>query len=411
MSMVRPEIVAPAGTPAKLRTAFHFGADAAYLGLKHLSLRQYAGNFDLDQLEWAVGFAHERGRKVYVTANVLPFDQDLELLEKTVATVARIGADGIVVSDAAGVDITHRVAPELPVTLSTQFSVSNHAAANYWFSQGVQRIVLARELSLDQIQSIAKAASGQVEIFIHGAVCVAWSGRCFLSLYWAGADRDPRRGSCAQGCRWPYVNLEDRRRPGLGNPVTEDERGTYFFDAKDLWAMPVLDRLMAAGAAAWKIEGRTRSELYVGTTVDAYVQARDLILEHGSEAFRTRSQEFSDDLQRVTNRGFSTQFLTGAQHEISTYNPQGSYHDNDRRDEFVGKVVAAGPDGLEVELRNPLRPGTAVEICDRGMLRERAALDQLMLADGSFADPASPGTRLLVPGRFTAGPGALVRRA
>jgi len=238
MSKPRPEILAPAGTPAKLKTALHFGADAVYLGLRQFSMRSFAGNFTFDQLEWALAYAHDRGRKVYVAVNIQPFDVDLDPIAESLKTLAKLKPDGLIVADPGVIDLARRLCPDLPLHLSTQSSVINSGAARFWFAQGFRRIIAARELSVEQLAVIVREGGGDIEAFVHGAVCIAYSGRCLLSLYWA--NRDPRRGACAQGCRWQYKELEDKRRPGQGNPVEQDERGTYFFDAKDLCGLPLL---------------------------------------------------------------------------------------------------------------------------------------------------------------------------
>ena len=393
-----PELLAPAGTPDKLKTALHFGADAVYLGLKRFSMRAKAGNFNLEQLEWALDYAHERGRKVIVAVNILPMDGDLDEMERTLRVLgADLRPDGIIVGDAGALALARRAAPEVPLHLSTQLSVCNRESARFWFGQGIRRIVLARELSLEQLEALVPAAGGEIEVFAHGAVCIAFSGRCLMSLYWA--DRDPRRGACAQGCRWQYRAIEDRRRPGEANPVEEDERGTYFFDAKDLCALPLLPRLVATGACALKIEGRTRSPHYLGVTVDVYRQALDRVAAGDLDGFQAVVEGHTADLARASRRGFSTHFLGGEQDLPESYNPEGSYAGV--QFEYVGQVVRASEAGLEVGVRNALEAGQALEVRDRGLLCEAA----------TATAAARTGDVVLLEGRFEAGPGALVRRA
>ncbi len=393
-----PELLAPAGTPAKLKTALHFGADAVYLGLKRFSMRAKSGNFDLEQLEWALAYAHERGRRVIVAVNILPMDADLEEMERTLKVLgADLRPDGIIVGDAGALAMARRAAPQVPLHLSTQLSVCNRESARFWFAQGIKRIVLARELSLEQLEALVPAAGGEIEVFVHGAVCIAFSGRCLLSLYWA--DRDPRHGACAQGCRWRYRAIEDGRRPGEANPVEQDERGTYFFDAKDLCALPLLPRLVATGVTALKIEGRTRSLHYLGVTVDVYRQALDRVAAGDLDGYQAIVEGHTADLSRASRRGFSTHFLGGEQDLPSSYNPEGSYAGV--RFEYVGPVVRATPDGLEVEVRNAFEAGQALEVRDRGLRCEAATAPRA----------ARTGDLVLLRGRFEAGPGALVRRA
>jgi len=407
--LTAPELLAPAGTPQKLETAFHFGADAVYLGLEDWSLRRFAGNFDWDALEWALGLARDLGRRIYVAVNVLAFEDDLDRVAAALRRLGALGPHGVIVGDPGVLALGRREAPGLRYHLSTQTSVTNSAAAAWWFARGVDRIVLARELTMDQLRGVAAGigAAGELEVFCHGAVCVAWSGRCFLSLYWA--DRDPRVGACAQGCRWPYKELEDRRRPGEANPVEEDERGTYFFDAKDLCTIPLLPDLLTTGVHALKIEGRTRSALYAGAVVDVYKDAVRRLAAGDMDGFEARKSAYLEELARPTNRGFSTHFLGGEAHDVSSYNPGGSY-ENLSRNEFIGVVTATRTDGLVVRLKNVLRPGDSVEVRDAGLVCEPAAVDEILRPDGATDVLGRAGEDILLPGEFSAGVRALVRR-
>ena len=394
----RPEILAPAGTPAKLRTALHFGADAVYLGLKQFSLRSKAGNFDDDELEWALAYAHDRGRRVYVTVNIQPFDSDFDGIERALRTLEQLGPDAVIVADPGVIALARRVAPRLVLHLSTQASVTNAGAARFWFAQGIERIILARELSLEQLGALARDAGAQLEVFCHGAVCIAYSGRCLLTLYWA--NRDTRRGECAQACRWRYRAIEDHHRPGQANPIEQDERGTYFFDARDLCALPVLDRLVATGVSSLKIEGRTRSPHYVAGVVDVYRQAVEQLSAGESACFEASKAAYLAELGRVSARPMSTHFLTGEQDLPETYVPDGALRRD--RDAYVGEVVASDGSSVEVELTNPVRLGERLEVRDRGMRIEPA---------DTVTESLRRGERLRLRGRFESGPGALVRRA
>jgi len=405
MNRSRPEILAPAGTPDKLKTALHFGADAVYLGLRQYSMRKFAGNFDFDQLEWGLAYAHERGRKVYVAVNIQPFDGDLDGIEATFKTLAHLRPDGIIIAEAGGLELARRACPDVDLHLSTQANVTNAAAARFWFAQGLRRIIAARELSVEQLAALARDAGGELEAFVHGAVCIAYSGRCLLSLYWAG--RDPRDGACAQGCRWQYREIEDARRPNQANRVEEDDRGTYFFDAKDLCGLPLLESILATGVRSLKIEGRTRSEHYVGTTVDVYLHATELLAQGDVAEFRRRQPDYLTELARASHRGFSTHFLSGAEPGPEAYNPQGSYRDN--KFDFLGRVVAHADDHVDVALRNPVEPGASVELRDHGMQCEAATATPLLSVEGKTLERARSGDIIRLEGRFRAQPGALVR--
>ncbi len=407
MVMKRPEILAPAGNPEKLKTALHFGADSVYLGMKDFSLRAGVGNFDEDELEWAITYAHELGRKVYVALNIQPFDSDFERIELALKRLVLLQPDAVIIADPGVLARAQKVASSLTLHLSTQASVTNAEAARFWLAQGIRRIIVARELSLEQLGALAGDCGGEIEAFVHGAVCIAYSGRCLLSLYWA--DRDPRRGRCAQACRWSYTEIVDRRRPDEGNLVEEDERGTYFFDAKDLCALPVLERLVNTGVRALKIEGRTRSAYYVAQTVDIYRKAVEEITNGDFEAFDNNRDLYLDELARPHHRGFSTHFLTGEHNDASSYNRGGSF--TSVHNEFVGRVVATRSNGVLVKITNPIRPDQKLEIRDRGLVIEPVVAAPLLNQDGKEIDIAHTGSTVLLPGKFKSGIEAIVRKA
>lgn len=403
---IRPEILAPAGNVEKLKTAFHFGADAVYVGLKRFSLRNFATNFEMDELEWSLGHARERGRRVYVALNMLPYDADLAAMEADVRTLEKLGPDGVVVSDPGVLDLVQRQAPSLPVHLSTQANVMNAGAAGFWFRQGVERIIVARELSLGQLKDMAVASPGRIEVFVHGAVCISYSGRCFLSLYWAG--RDALRGECAQACRWRYKELEEEKRPGERHYLREDDRYTYFFDARDLCALPILEELFAAGVASWKIEGRMKSEHYVAVTADVYRHAAQWLAAGDVDRFRASLDDLVTEVSRVSNRSFSTHFLGGEVPDLSTYNAQGSQYHN--YDAFLGKVVGKADSHVDVSLRNLVRPGDQVELRDVGLLREPFTVREVREPDGTLLDHGRANITVRLPGTFRADTGAVLRR-
>ena len=429
-----PELVAPAGDVERLKVALNFGADAVYLGLRRLSLRGFATNFGWDELEWALGHAHGLGRRVYVAVNVQPFDDDWPELEATLRRLEALRPDAVIVADPGVVALARAVAPSVPVHLSTQASVSNAAAARFWTAAGVRRICVARELTLERLAAVVAGAGGPIEAFVHGAVCVAWSGRCFTSLYWAG--RDPRRGECAQACRWPYrldagepdglrpagsiaggdgshvrvpISIIERRRPGEANPVEADDRGTYLFDAKDLCALPLLDRLVATGVQALKIEGRTRSEHYVGAVVDVYRDALDRLAAGDGDGFRARQGAWLAELGRPTGRGFSTHFYGGGMPGPDAYNPGGSR--KERANEFLGLVVDRRAEYLLVALRNPVRPLDRIEVRSPGLRCETGVVGEVRDAEGALLDFGRSPQTVRVMGRFDAAAGALVRLA
>jgi len=389
-----------------LKTAFHFGADAVYLGLKKFSLRNFATNFEWDELEWALEHARTLGRRVYVALNMLPYDEDLTDMDPALRRLAKLGPHGVILSDPGVVELCRRAAPALPIHLSTQANVMNRGAVEFWARQGIRRIVMARELSVDQLSKVARGSPAELEVFVHGAVCISYSGRCFLSLYWA--DRDAQRGECTQACRWRYQAVEEHRRPGQKHYLMEDDRYSYFFDARDLCAMPLLDDLVDAGIAALKIEGRMRSAHYVAVATDVYRCAADWLANDERVRWQREKGQLVAELARVSNRGFSTHFLSGEPLSRQTYNVTGSRYDN--FDVFIGRVVARDEAGVVVALKNPLRPGDRVEFRDRGLVREPVTVPDLRLEEGREVDFGRAGDRVRIPGHFAAGVNAIVRR-
>jgi putative protease len=303
--MQRPELLAPAGNLDKLYSAAHFGADAIYVGLKKFSMRSFAGNFSLEELLVGTDYLHKLGKKIYVTVNVLPFDDEYPELKKTLGELGDIGVDAVIISDPGLLSLMPK---NVETHLSTQCSVTNAAAANFWFSQGISQIVLARELSLERLKTVASGAKGRLEIFIHGAVCIAWSGRCLLSLYSVG--RDPRRGECAQPCRWKYALMEEKR-PGQYFEISEDG-GTFIMNSRDLNMIEHLQELADAGVTSFKIEGRTKSAYYTAAVTNAYRHAIDAIAERAPVP-----EIWIRETDMVSHRPYSTGFYFGEPGQVT----------------------------------------------------------------------------------------------
>ena len=401
----KPELLAPAGNFEKMLTAFHFGADAVYLGLKRFSLRNFAGNFSLEQLNEAVRIANELGKKIYVTLNIFPFDEDLEEIEAILYELNNIKPHGLIVSDPA-IFLLAKELTDIELHISTQLNVMNTKTANFWFKQGAKRIVIARELNIDQIKNLCANSNGEIEVFAHGALCIAYSGRCFLSLYMTG--RSANRGECTQSCRWNYKLLEESERPGQYFPIEEDERGSYIFNSKDLCAIPVLDKLIDAGVASLKIEGRMKSMHYVAVTTDVYRTAIDLIFENKRDEFIAMKQDLVKELSRVSNRSFTTNFFEGTP-DSSSYNFEDSRYINQFA--FVGSIVKKTQDFIEILLKNPLSVGDNVEFRDRGLKKERVHIEELYLArNNEKIDKGNPNTVVRVYGKFNCGVNSIVRK-
>ena len=303
--MKRPELLAPSGNLEKLKIAVIYGADAVYLGGENFGLRAGAKNFTLEQLAEGIKFAHDRGKRVYLTLNIIPHNEDLVGLPEYVAKIKALDLDALIISDPGVLKIVKNIIPGMEVHLSTQASTTNYAAVNFWYEQGVRRVILARELSLEEIEEIIKKSPPdmKIETFVHGAMCISYSGRCLLSNYMVG--RDANRGNCAQSCRWRYYLMEETR-PGEYFPVYEDERGTYIFNSKDLCMIEHLPLLIKAGISAFKIEGRMKSSYYVATVVKAYRDLIDSYLLKPDESFY--NEKWLDEIKKVSHRYFTTGF-------------------------------------------------------------------------------------------------------
>ena len=252
----RPELLAPAGTMEKLQMALRYGADAAYLGGEQFGLRAFGGNFTREEICEAVRLAHAQGKKIYVTVNVFPHNEDLVSLPDYLRFLADASVDAVLVADLGAFMLAREAAPHLPVHISTQANNVNWRTVRAWQELGAERVVLARELSREEICEIRRHTDVELELFVHGAMCISYSGRCLLSAYFTG--RDANRGRCAQSCRWKYALVEESR-PGEYYPIAEDERGTYIMNSKDLCLLPYLDEVVACGIDSLKIEGRMKS--------------------------------------------------------------------------------------------------------------------------------------------------------
>lgn len=304
--MIKPELLLPAGDLDKLKTALRFGADAVYLGGKEYSLRAYAGNLTLQEMAEGLFFAREYGRRVYVTVNILAHNQDLREMPSYLESLQQMGVDGLIISDLGVMRLAKRYAPDIPVTVSTQANISNYEAAAMYKELGASRLVLARELSLDDIEVIKEKVDIELEVFVHGAMCVSYSGRCLLSHYMTG--RNANQGACAHPCRYQYHLLEEKR-PGQYFPIEEDERGTYILNSRDLCLLPYLPQLMAAGIDAFKVEGRMKSALYVATTARVYRQAIDFYQKNPAPYNDNILQEWMDELKGVATRPYTNGFI------------------------------------------------------------------------------------------------------
>ncbi len=354
--MMKAELLAPAGDMNKLKTAFYFGADAAYVGGKNFSLRAQAGNFTDEELAEAVRYSHELGKKLYVTVNILARNDDIKEAAEYLKFLERIGADGAIISDAGLVALAKEVAPELPVNLSTQANTLNFKAARLWKEFGVKRVILARELSLKEIREISEANDGlEIEAFIHGAMCISYSGRCLLSDYRTG--RKSNRGECVQACRWNY-EIREKGSSGAFMEMEEDSRGTYILNSKDLCLVDYLAELINAGVCSMKIEGRMKSEYYLATVINAYRRALDELYEKGAEY--KKNPLYKSELNKTAHREFTTAYLLGENDRTENFSDSQSVGTH----KFIASVLEdTNEEGYAlIEMRNRFVGGDVLEV-------------------------------------------------
>ncbi|MDR1940422.1 MAG: U32 family peptidase [Clostridiales bacterium] len=355
-----PEILAPAGNLQKLYTAFAFGADAAYIGGNDFSLRAFSDGFSLDDTRTAVGFAHERGKKIFVALNIYPSNSDFGRIRQYLSDIGKIGADGVIVSDLGVLQNALKFAPNVPVHISTQANTTNAEAVRFYKSLGVSRVVLARELTLDEITEIRNETDGiELECFVHGAMCMAYSGRCLLSNYLTG--RSANKGKCVQACRWEYETGEGEEQDGgRGLTVSEDGRGTYFMNSKDLCLIEHIDKLIEAGIDSFKIEGRMKSEYYTACVVNAYRRAVDNY-NNGVADF---CAGLADELKKVGNRGYTTGFYF--EKNAAAINEKSSKAQSQYI--FAANVLGydEGRGAIVAEQRNAFRKGDVLELVSSG---------------------------------------------
>ena len=318
--MIRPEVLAPAGDRERLQAALDFGADAVYLGGNMFGMRAGAPNFDAQALCEAVQLAHARGVKVYLTVNTLPRSGELKLLPQFIGEAVNAGVDAAIVADLGVFGMVKKLAPDLHIHMSTQTGIVNYATANALYEMGAKRVVLARELSLEEIAEIRRNTPEdlEIEVFVHGAMCVSFSGRCLLSAYFT--DRDANRGACSQPCRWKYALVEEKR-PGLPMPIEETPEGTYILNARDMCMIDHIDKLAEAGVTSFKIEGRAKSAYYVSVVTNAYRMAMDTYLQ--DPAHYRLPDWIQDEVFKVSHRRYCTGFFFGHPNACQYYENAG----------------------------------------------------------------------------------------
>jgi putative protease len=349
------ELLAPAGNFEKLETAIHYGADAVYLANKAFSLRNYSGNFTLDEMSEAVSYAHKNDVKVYTACNIFPRNFEVGAISDYLEKLGKIGPDAVIVADPGILAQARRIIPQIPIHLSTQANTTNFQAALFWESLGVERVNVARELSLEEIGEIAKRCSIEIEAFVHGAMCISYSGRCLMSTFMT--KRDSNRGMCSHPCRWKYFAVEELR-PGEYLPIFEDDRGSYIFNSKDLCMIEHIPELMESGIASFKIEGRMKGINYLASTVKVYREAIDAYYDDPSK-YHTK-KEWIEELASINNRDYCSGFYFGDPDQVA---PNYVNHKPLIGHLFVGKVIKrSGKMRMDIEVRNKIFKGDLVEV-------------------------------------------------
>lgn len=357
--MSRPiELLSPAGNMDKLKMAIRYGADAVYCAGQAFGLRAGSANFNNEELKEAVEFVHAHGKKIYVTCNIIPHNEDLVGLEEYLQYLESIHVDAIIVADLGIFLLAKRVAPELELHVSTQANTTNYLTTEFWKEQGAARVVVAREVSIKDIKTMRESADIEIEAFIHGAMCISYSGRCLLSNYFT-TTRDANRGQCAQACRWKY-SLVESNRPGEYYPIEEDQHGTYIFNSKDLCLLKHIPELYEAGVDSLKIEGRMKSVHYVATVTKVYREAIDTYLKEGKDWYVR--DEWMEELEKISHRPYTEGFSVEKPDETAQNYGKSS---NTQTHDFIGLVEGYNAEEgfAYMEQRNNFKVGDEVEFC------------------------------------------------
>ncbi|MBI4651578.1 U32 family peptidase [Candidatus Desantisbacteria bacterium] len=402
--MYKPELVSPAGNYEKLKIAIQYGANAVYLGDTRFSLRSYADNFSPQQIKKAVLYAHERGVKVYLTINIFAHNNNLADIKEYILFLKDSGIDGVIVSDPGVFTIVKDLAPVLPLHISTQANVTNLQSVKFWEKLGASRIILARELGYDEVKEIRESAAIELEVFIHGAMCMAYSGRCMLSSYMVG--RDANLGSCAHPCRYKY-NLLEEERPGQYFPIEEDEKGTYILSARDLCTIEHIHYFLNIGINSFKIEGRMKGIYYLAVVTRAYRQAIDSYLKDSKNYIV--NPEWKEELESISHR----EYTSGFYFEKDRYNLQTKAESSYiQKYDIVGIVKGKIKDNTErkfiIEIRNKLSRGDEIEIlAPSGNLSYK--IEKICDINGADLEFAHPNQQVLIEFKGSIEEGNLLR--
>ena len=398
------EVLSPAGDFNCLKAAVRFGADAVYMGGNVFTMRSAASN-DIEEIRKAAEYAHKNGVKLYITLNTLPRNPEMPLLDGYLKQLEECGVDALIVSDLGVFSACKRIVPNIDIHMSTQTGIVNYESARVLFEMGAKRVVLARELTLDEIAEIRAKTNPELEIetFVHGSMCVSFSGRCLLSQYLV--NRDPNRGDCAQPCRWGF-HLMEEKRDGLYFPIFEDEKGTFILNSKDLCMIEHLDKLKQAGITSFKIEGRAKSDYYVGVVTNAYRLAVDMMLKNPSEY--KAPEELLRELKKISHREYYTGFYFDEKpHDSQCYKSGGYVREYD----VVGVVDYCDDDYIYLTQRNKFNLGDTVDILEPKSLPFEHKLDKIYDEKLNEIETANHATmRVILPKFKDLKEGTLIRK-
>lgn len=397
------ELLAPAGNLEKLEIAIHYGADAVYLGGKNFSLRNFSDNFSLEEIKEGIKYAHRRDVKVYVACNIYPRNYEIESLREYLLQLGQIRPDAIIAADPGVIMIAQNAIPHIPLHLSTQANTTNIESLKFWEKIGVARINPARELSLAEISNFVKNSNMEIECFVHGAMCISYSGRCLLSNYLA--NRESNRGMCCQPCRWKYAVVEETR-PGQYFPAGEDLRGTYIFNSKDLCMIDYIPEMIRTGVISFKIEGRMKGINYLATTVKTYREALDSYFEN-PKCYNVKPL-WRKELSLVTYRNFGTGFYLNDPDSIIPY------YENDKlknKQFFIGKVIGVeSKNRITVDIRNKVFTGEQIENLRPEGPALKCTVLEINSEQGASLPFAQPGMRVSLRINGRCQPNDLIRR-
>lgn len=389
--MKYPELLLPASSLEVLKVAVIYGADAVYIGGEAFGLRAGAKNFSLPEIKEGIRFAHDHNVKVYITANILAHNDDLEGVRKYFGELKKVGPDGLIISDPGVFGIAKEIVPELEIHISTQANNTNYETYKFWHKMGAKRVVSARELSLGEIKQIRGniPETLEIETFIHGAMCISYSGRCLLSSFMTG--RDANRGSCTHPCRWKYYLVEEKR-PGEYMPVMENERGTYIFNSKDLCMIEHIPEIIDAGIDSLKVEGRMKTALYVATVARTYRMAID-DYKRNPEEYRAKLPVYKEEIAKCTYRQYTTGFFFSKPDETTQIYDSNTYI---KEYTYLGFIHGSNDDGFyKIEQRNKFSVGESIEIMKPSGENIQAKVKKIFDEEGNEVDSAPHPKQIL----------------